>query len=196
MGPEVAQRAHDFPFIVIFPQSKGGWHENSQAAVDAISTLHQVEKDYSVDADRVYLTGLSTGGYGTWAIGAKYHTEFAALVPLCAYAPEQNMIPMLATLPIWAFHNGGDPIVLAAGTQSACADINQAGGHAKYTQYGALGHDCWKAAYADPELFSWMLAQRRSVAWATPRGNSKAAAPAPHSGGLQANDAAVVPSPY
>lgn len=189
LGPEIAQHARDFPFIVIFAQSTGGWDADSNAAADVIATLEQVKKDYSVDAERVVLSGLSTGGYGTWAIGAKYHHEFAALVPMCGYSAKESMIPELAKIPVWAFHNSGDPFVLANSSNSSCEQINKAGGHAKYTEYGALGHDCWHAAYADPELFSWMLAQRRSHAagQAAAWGNPPSA---------QANQGAAVASPY
>ncbi len=73
LAPFVHDRQATFPFICIFPQSSsGGWDENSEAAKDAIAELDAVSKMYNVDADRVILTGLSTGGYGTWAIGAKY----------------------------------------------------------------------------------------------------------------------------
>ncbi|MEI8194437.1 MAG: dienelactone hydrolase family protein [Phycisphaerae bacterium] len=190
LGPEVAKRARDFPFIVIFAQSTGGWDADSKAAADVVATLEQVKKDYSVDADRVVLTGLSTGGYGTWAIGAKYRPEFSALVPMCGYSAKESMIPELAKIPVWAFHNSGDPFVLANSSNWSCNQINKAGGHAKYTEFGALGHDCWKAAYSDPELFSWMLAQRRTNV------TGQAAAPAVTPSPVRANQGAAVPSPY
>jgi len=162
LGPAVAKRAATFPFIVIFPQSSSGyWDENSDAAADAIATLEQVKKDYAVDPDRVSLTGLSTGGYGVWGIGAKWNSEFAALVPMCAYSPHEKDLPTLAKLPVWAFHNGGDMFVFAAGSSWACKEINKLGGHAKYTEFGAIGHNCWDEAYNEGELFSWMLDQRR-----------------------------------
>ena len=83
LAPFVHDKEATFPFICIFPQSaSGGWNENSEAAVDVIAELDQVSSEYHVDQDRVILTGLSTGGYGTWAIGAKYKDRFAALVPM------------------------------------------------------------------------------------------------------------------
>ena len=183
IGPLVARRAADFPFIVVFPQSTGDWSPDSQNAADAIATLEQCKRDYAIDADRVFLTGLSTGGYGTWAIGAKYRTEFAALVPMCAYAAKDDQIPELAKIPVWCFHNTLDPFVMAAGDHSTCDAINKAGGNAKYTEYLGLGqgHDCWDRAYNEGELFTWMLAQRRNAAMQpmTPRASTRVPAAVP-----------------
>jgi predicted peptidase len=162
LGPAIAKRANDFPFIVIFPQSTGGWNEKSQAATDAIATLKEVEHTYAVDQDRVILTGLSTGGYGTWSIGATHKQEFAALVPMCAYSA-YDFVPQLTNMPVWCFHNGGDPFVGSGGSKEMCDRINAAGGHAKYTQYSAFGHDCWNRAYNEGELFAWMLQQKRTA---------------------------------
>jgi predicted peptidase len=158
IAPEIAKRAATFPFIVIFPQSGSGyWHPDSQQAADAIAALHAVEHDYSTDPNCVILTGLSTGGYGTWAIGAKYRNEFSGLVPMCTYADYKD-VPILKTIPVWGFHNSGDPFALAMNTHSMCDAINKAGGSAKYTEYAAFGHDVWIRAYAKDDLYNWMLA--------------------------------------
>jgi poly(3-hydroxybutyrate) depolymerase len=164
LAPIVAQKAAQFQFIVIFPQSATGhWDENSDAAADAIAALDEVEHDYAVDRDRVFLTGLSTGGYGTWAIGAKYKEHFAGLVPMCAFSDFKD-VDKLADVPVWCFHNAGDPFVLAAGDHAMCDQINARGGHAKYTEYVALGHDVWTRAYQKDELYQWMLETRRTTA--------------------------------
>ncbi len=161
LGPAIADRASAFPFIVIFPQSENGyWNADSSAAYDAIAALHEVKQQYRVDDQRVYLTGLSTGGYGTWVIGAKYKSEFTALVPMCAFSA-QDVVPQLKDIPVWAFHNSGDMFVLAAGTHGMVDAINKIGGNAKYTEYGALGHNCWDRAYGEGELFDWMLSMRK-----------------------------------
>lgn len=192
LGPQIAEQASNFNFIVLFAQSTGGWDANSQAGTDVIAELAQLKKDYSVDADRVYLTGMSTGGYGTWAIGAKYRDQFAALVPLCGYSAEDALIPELTQIPVWAFHNSGDPFVMANSSRSTCDRINKAGGHARYTEYGAFGHDCWHATYSNPELYSWLLAQRRTSTVRT----SQNPAPTPATPQVKANSPTVVNSPY
>jgi len=164
LAPVVAERAANFPFIVVFPQSASGhWDEDSNAAADAIAALDQVERDYNVDRQRVFLTGLSTGGYGTWAIGAKYKEHFAGLVPMCSY-PDFKDVDRLVDMPVWCFHNSGDPFALAAGAHAMCNQINERGGKARYTEYFALGHDVWIRAYQKDELYQWMLETRKGPA--------------------------------
>lgn len=163
LAPVVAERAATFPFIVVFPQSASGhWDEDSNAAADAIAALDQVERDYSVDHQRVFLTGLSTGGYGTWAIGAKYKDHFTGLVPMCSY-PDFKDVDKLTDMPIWCFHNSGDPFALAAGAHAMVDQVNSHGGHVKYTEYLALGHDVWVRAYQKDELYQWMLDTRKTT---------------------------------
>ncbi len=159
LGPAIAKRASTFDFIAIFPQSGGTWSGEGAQRL-AIDCLDAASKEYSVDPSRVYLTGLSTGGYGVWAIGAKYNSRFAALVPMCAYSGE-DYAPQLTKTPIWAFHNSGDPFVFAGATKSTVKKINKLGGNAKQTIYGAIGHDCWGRAYKEPELFTWLKQQRK-----------------------------------
>jgi predicted peptidase len=165
LAPFVHDRQATFPFICIFPQSSSGsWNENSEAATDVIAELDQVSRDYHVDADRVCLTGLSTGGYGTWAIGAKYKSRFAALAPMGTSASDTKDAQTLVDMPVWAFHNSGDMFAGVWNDTSMVAKINSLGGHAKINTYGALGHDVWETVYANGELFNWMLAQRRHTA--------------------------------
>ena len=169
LGPTVAERASTFPFIVIFPQSMNGdWNENSGAAADAIEALREVKKAYAVDEACVALTGLSHGGYGTWAIGAKYASEFSALAPMCS-EPSYKDVDALSKFPgIWGFSFSGDPFVPAMHTTGMVDAINKAGGRAKADVYPALGHAVWHQAYENPELYSWILTCRRSPAVATP----------------------------
>jgi predicted peptidase len=163
LGPVIAKSPKTFPFIAVFPQSASGrWPADSDQAEDIVTILDSVSKSYNVDQDRVILTGLSTGGFGTWTIGAKYRDRFAALVPMCAYSSQED-IPKLTQMPIWAFHNSADPFVLSSSTEDMVAGINRQGGRARMTIYSAMGHDCWIRAYGDPELYQWMLAQRRNL---------------------------------
>lgn len=163
LGPAIHDQQATFPFIVIFAQSHGGWDENSDAARDVLAALDQVKRDYSVNEDCVTLTGLSTGGYGTWALGARHKDKFSALVPMAAYSDHKD-VDQLTDIPVWCFHNTGDPFVLAAGSHSMVNQINERGGHAEYTELFAPGHDCWSHAYSEDKLFNWMLQQRRNSA--------------------------------
>jgi predicted peptidase len=159
LGPEIAKQADNFPFIVIFPQTGGNW--GGQVHDDLVmAAIQQTESKYAVDPDRIVLTGLSTGGYGTWAIGARHNDLFAALVPMCAYDDYAD-VSRLVHMPIWVFHNSADPFVSSGGSREMVKRLKAQGGDARITVYDAFGHDCWTQAYADPELFPWIAAQRR-----------------------------------
>jgi len=162
LGPEIKNRASTFGFIAVFPQSgDGNWDENSSAADDAMAALHQVEKDYSCDTNCVALTGLSHGGYGTWAIGAKYVNEFTALMPMCS-EPDYKDVPTLVRVPgILAYHFSGDPFVSCGHTTGMCDEINKAGGHARAEIIEAFGHACWHDAYGGEEMYQFVLSTRR-----------------------------------
>ncbi len=216
LAPFVADRADNFPFIVIFPQSTGGWDPNSDAARDAIAIIEKTKQEYSVDADRISLTGLSTGGYGTFAIGAKYSYEFAALAPMCPSGGDTSDGPILAKMNIWAFENAVDPFVMPASMASTLSSIRSAGGNPQHTVYGAFGHDCWETAYGDGAIFEWLQQQRRGgTAGSPPAGPSKTSAspanpitpakasssaapvrPFPAAKPTWSNDQALVPSVY
>ncbi len=159
LAPHIAKHPEQFPFIVLFPQSGGDWTGEDRAQMVA-SVMDDAEQKYSIDRDRIILTGLSTGGYGTWRIGAQYADRFAALVPMAGYGDGDD-VPTLAHLPIWIFHNTGDPFVLAMFSSGMYDKLKAAGANVQYTEYGSLGHDCWDRAYDDGKLFDWMLKQRR-----------------------------------
>jgi predicted peptidase len=163
VGPIVSNRAKDFPFFVVFPQSSSDWQSESDMKL-ALTTLDQVIKDYpGADANRVTLTGLSNGGDGTWAIGARYTERFAALVPMCS-GPSYDDAPRLTKLPIWAIHNSVDPFRSSGKVGEMVDRINKAGGNAKFTKYPEMGHDCWNRAYSEGELLAWMQQQKRGAA--------------------------------
>jgi predicted peptidase len=158
-APYIAKHPESFQFIAIFPQSSGDWTGADRGQMVA-AELDDAERNYSIDKDRIILTGYSTGGYGVWAIGAQYSDRWAALVPMAGY-PDSDDVPTLAHLPIWIFHNSGDPFVFAAFSSGMYNKLKAAGANVQFTEYGDFGHDCWDKAYDDPKLWEWMLAQRR-----------------------------------
>jgi predicted peptidase len=158
LGPAIAKRPDKFDFIAIFPQSGGYWRSDDSHQM-ALDCLKSAEKEYSIDASRIYLTGLSTGGEGVWLLAARNRGRFAAIVPVCAYSGE-DVARKLTSTPVWAFHNSGDPLVWASSTKDTVKKINKLGGNAKQTIYNAIGHDCWGRAYSDPSLFAWLQQQR------------------------------------
>lgn len=155
--PKVVEARPDFPFILVSPQSPGhGWN------VELLSKLlDQVMSDCRVDPDRVYLTGLSMGGFGTWALAAAHPERFAAIVPICGGGNPSDA-RKLAKLPIWVFHGAQDQTVSPERSKSMVEAIKAAGGDPKFTLYPDAGHDSWTATYDNPELYDWLLKHTRA----------------------------------
>jgi predicted peptidase len=154
--PHELESKHDFPFLCISPQSHvRGWQ------VDALNALlDDALTRYQVDEDRVILTGLSMGGFGAWDWGGSNPERFAAVVPVCG-AGSPIRARALKYVPVWAFHGENDPRVPLAWQESLVKILQETGGQVKWTVYPGVGHNSWEKAYADPELYTWMLAQKR-----------------------------------
>ncbi len=156
--PKIVETKRDFPFIVVSPQSaRRGWNADVLAAL-----LDEIVLSYQVDRDRVYLTGLSMGGYGTWSLAAAYPKKFAAIVPICGGGSTEDA-PRLKDLPIWVFHGAKDDAVPLKRSEEMVEAIEAAGGKVKFTVYPEAEHDSWTAAYDDPELYAWLLQQKRQA---------------------------------
>ena len=155
--PKLVETNGPFPFILVSPQSSGrGWNPDVLNAL-----LDSVIKRYRVDKDRVYLTGLSMGGYGTWSLAAAHPEKFAALAPICGGGNPADAAK-LARLPIWVFHGGKDTTVPLKRSEEMVEALKAAGGNPKFTVYPEAGHDSWTATYDNPEFYQWLLAQKRS----------------------------------
>ena len=129
-----------------------------------VQSLDQLQTKYpDIDTDRIYLTGLSMGGYGTWDLLTRFPDRFAAGIPICGGGDTSKAAP-LAKIPIWAFHGDKDPAVPIAQTRNMIAAIEKAGGHPLYSEYPNVGHGSWNTAYAEPELLPWLFAQKRGQA--------------------------------
>lgn len=154
--PKIVESKPDFPFILISPQSPGhGWNVNTLNAL-----LDNVIRKYRVDKHRVYLTGLSMGGFGTWSLAAAHPKRFAAIVPICGGGDPADA-KKLAALPIWVFHGAKDPSVPVQKSRDMVEAIKAAGGNIKFTEYPDAKHDCWTETYNNPELYKWLLEQKR-----------------------------------
>lgn len=125
-----------------------------------LELLGQVIQQYPVDGDRVVLTGLSMGGYGSWELATRRPEQWSAVAPICGGGLTARA-PLLKDLPLWAFHGAKDPTVPVAQTRDMIQAIRAAGGAPRYTEYPEAGHDSWTAAYRDPALVEWMLGARR-----------------------------------
>lgn len=164
--PKVVGNKNDLSFIVVSPQSPGGqiWSNDTLLAL-----LDDVEKRYAVDEHRVYLTGISMGGFGTWNLGLTYPERFAAIAPFAGggdfitpYMAEGKRAGALKSLPIWAFHGGQDPVVPLEETRHMVAIMKSLGDpEVKLTIVPGAKHDCWTEIYARPDLYQWFLRHSR-----------------------------------
>ncbi|HEX3148674.1 MAG TPA: dienelactone hydrolase family protein [Gemmataceae bacterium] len=161
IGPAIKKREKSFPFITIIPQApKFGWGAGSEGGKLALAILDDVEKEYSVDKKRVYLTGLSMGGMGTWSHAVATPDRWAAIVPICGRG-DPKQAEKIKDLPCWAFHGDADGSVNVSGSRDMIEAIKKAGGDPKYTEYPKVGHNSWDKAYATDELYEWLLKQSK-----------------------------------
>jgi predicted peptidase len=164
--PKVAPTLPDFGFIVASPQCPEGETWSSDLL---LALLDEVMRDCRVDPRRVYLTGLSMGGYGTWDLGIAHPERFAAIAPICGggqtinvLLPSPEKAQALKTLGVWAFHGGKDPIVPLEESQRMVEALKRAGvPDVKLTVYPEAGHDSWTETYNNPEFYQWLLAHKR-----------------------------------
>lgn len=126
----------------------------------ALEILDAVQKEYSVDPDRVYVAGQSMGGEGTFAALRYAPGRFAAAIPLCGYLrPEEAS--SVAQVPVWIFQGQADPIVSVSDAREFVAALKKASGKPRYNEYPGVGHYVWEKAFAEPELVAWLAAQQR-----------------------------------
>ncbi|HJT78539.1 MAG TPA: prolyl oligopeptidase family serine peptidase [Gemmataceae bacterium] len=157
IGPAIRKREQMFPFITVFPQSqKRTWRADSADAKRALAILEEVQKQYRTDPKRVYLTGLSMGGYGTWSLAAKYPDRWAAIAPICG-GGDPKQADRMKDIPCWCFHGGADPVVPVRLAHDMMKALWDAGGHPNYTEYPGVGHNSWDKAYATDDLYEWFL---------------------------------------
>lgn len=128
----------------------------------AIELFQTVRDTYSVDLDRVYCTGLSMGGFATWDMAVRHPELFCAIAPVCGNA-DDSKAAILQNMPIWTFHGDEDPTVPIEGTTRMVEALRQAGNkQVKYDVMQGRAHNIWNPTYAKPELFDWLLLQKRS----------------------------------
>lgn len=127
----------------------------------AVAAIQAVSSREAVDPARIYLTGLSMGGYGTWDLAARQPERFAAILPICGGGDEATAA-RLAKLPIWCFHGDADTVVPVERSRTMIAAVRAAGGSPKYSELPGVGHDSWTPAYRDPAVLDWLFRQQRT----------------------------------
>lgn len=155
--PKIVAERPDLPFIVVSPQTD---EERSWSTWALHAVLEDVAERYTVDADRVYLTGMSMGGFGVWDLAMEFPDRFAALAPVCAHGNPSGVCA-LRHVPVWAFHGARDDVVSLAGAQQLVDRLRACGGDVRFTVYPDAGHDAWTETYANPALYEWLLGQHR-----------------------------------
>jgi len=181
LGLPRAIRRHQerFPAIVVMPQvDHGKWWSDGDMEKHALAALDASAREFHGDPDRIYLTGLSLGGYGTWSIAANNPGKFAALAPICGgivrpvrgrqSAPEATSADPYAeaakqigsATPIWMFHGDADESVPVTESRKLLEALKNIGANVRYTEYPGVQHNSWDLAYNNPEFPTWLFAQR------------------------------------
>ena len=164
--PKLVKAKRDFPFVLVSPQcpTNRTWRDDELLAlIDAMVAKH------NIDTNRIYLTGLSMGGYGSWSLGTKYPERFAAIAPICGGGEQIAVLlasppkkAALRLLGVWAFHGAKDNLVPLEVSQRMTNAVMRAGcKDVKLTVYPDAGHDSWTQAYNEPEIWNWFLAHQR-----------------------------------
>jgi predicted peptidase len=169
-----AQRAKH-PHVLVAPQcpkdkkwNDVNWHAMSHTTPEkpsepmalVLELLDVLPKELPIDAKRIYVTGLSMGGYGTWDLLARRPALFAAGVPICGGGDETSAAAF-AKVPQWIFHGDKDGVVKPERSRNMVEALKKAGGEPKYTEYPGVGHNAWDKAYGDPALFEWLFARSK-----------------------------------
>lgn len=157
--PKILRERTDFPFIVASPQADANarWEPK---CLDAL--LDDLLQRLPVDADRVYLTGLSLGGNGTWKWAAASPDRFAAIAPVCGWSDVATAC-RIKTVPVWAFHGEADSVVKFSDGKVMADAVAACGGDVRFTGYPGVDHDSWTPTYDNPALYDWFAQHRRAA---------------------------------
>jgi predicted peptidase len=178
IGTALRRYTGRYPAIVLMPQCPdGAFFDQILPAMD--KAMAQTREEYNIDDKRIYLTGLSMGGYGTWLWGALRTDLFAALMPICGggdiekilrladrkagydFPPLEERVKALATIPIWAFHGADDDVVSPEESRQMVERVRAAGGDIQYTEFPETGHNSWDQAYAHRKAAQWLFNQSK-----------------------------------
>ncbi|MBS0196341.1 MAG: prolyl oligopeptidase family serine peptidase [Planctomycetes bacterium] len=161
IGNAILHSRDRWPCIVVFPQKPNQKQQWEDFDSYVMASLSAVREKFSTDPDRLYLSGLSQGGHGTWTIGAAHPKTWAALVPICGYGDPASIATQIKDLPIWCFHGGKDDVVPPQQSRDMIDALKKTGADPKYTEFPDANHNSWDAAYAEPGLPQWLLSQRK-----------------------------------
>ena len=178
LGAAIRQHPSRFPAIVVLPQAPADSVWRGSVLDVALAALERSVKEFRGDRMRLYLTGLSMGGYGSWTLALTRPALFAAIVAVCGGVPPPShfilkdldlgnadryaaLARRLAGTPVWLFHGAEDSVVSSVESRRIHAAFHKAGSRANYTEYPGVGHNSWDPAFSDPLLWQWLFEQRR-----------------------------------
>jgi predicted peptidase len=164
-----------YPAFVIAPQCPEGkqwvdvpWSADSHAMPKepaeplrlSLELISALQKEFSLDKSRIYVTGLSMGGFGAWDAIQRRPELFAAAVPVCG-GGDAALAEQIKDVPVWAFHGAEDGAVKPKRSRDMISALQKAGGSPKYTEYEKVGHHSWEKAYGDVRMYEWLFSQKR-----------------------------------
>jgi predicted peptidase len=181
LGAAIRQNPLRYPAIAIFPQAPNDSLWAGVPARAAMSALEKTEKEFQTDPDRVYLTGLSMGGNGTWYLAYRNPSRFAAIAPICGWVrpfspwvrnvetvvpagdgpPLEALANRLSRMPVWIFHGEQDGAVPVDESRQAAAALTAAGAAVQFSELPGTGHNSWDAAYGSAKFAAWLFNQNR-----------------------------------
>jgi predicted peptidase len=182
LGSAIRSAPERFPALVVFPQVPAEERWIGGPADAAMAALDAVAREFHGDRERLYLTGLSLGGFGTWHLALSHPDVFAAIVPVCGgIVPHGSAISVrqsplttaesdpyaftaqrLRHLPVWMFHGDDDTVIEPSESRTMHDALRAVGANVRYTEYEGVGHNAWDRAYGEAELWSWLFEQRRN----------------------------------
>ena len=176
LGEAIRRNPDRYPAIVVFPQAPTESRWQGTTAEAGLAELDLTLDEFSTDPARIYLTGLSMGGNGSWYLGYHHADRFAAVVPICGFVeqrgpfagvapdaddPFAEVASRLGNTPVWIFHGESDTVVPVDESRRMFKALQAAGGPVHYTELPGTGHNSWDAAYASPSFAAWLFEQRR-----------------------------------
>ncbi len=156
-GPPKIVEKKDLPFLVVSPQCPANqwWSPGILKEL-----LDEILATYRTDINRIYLTGLSMGGFGTWNLSMEYPDMFAALAPICG-GGDPSQVEKIKHIPVWVFHGAKDPVVSIERSEEMVNALKKINGNVKFTVYPEATHDSWTETYNNEKLYEWLLEQRK-----------------------------------
>lgn len=158
-GEEAQQK---YPCFVLVPQCppRKNWRIAGGVGKHVMEVLEQIQNSHPVDAERVYVTGQSMGGFGSWEFLTAYPQKFAAAIPICG-GGKPFRAAEFAHVPIWVFHGAKDTSVPVSRSREMISALKRAGASPNYTEFPDAGHTCWPLVFDSPDVLDWLFAQRR-----------------------------------